>query len=61
MITCISKVEADIKSPTTGVPAVAQWVKNPTAAAWVAMEAQVLTARWLKDPELLQLQPRSQL
>ena len=27
-----------------GVPAVAQWVKNPTAAAWVTMEA------WVRPP-----------
>ena len=28
------------------VPAVAQWVKNPTAAAWVATEAQVQSLAW---------------
>jgi len=24
-----------------GLPAVVQWVKNPTAAAWVAVELQI--------------------
>ena len=34
-----------------GVPAVAQWVKNPTAAAWVVLEAQGLIpspGKWVK-------------
>ena len=33
-----------------GVPAMAQWVKNPTAAAWVAAEVQVwfLALQWAK-------------
>ena len=36
---------------TTGVPAVVQWVKNPTAAAWVTAEAWVCSpalAQWVK-------------
>ena len=35
-----------------------QWVKNPTAAAWVTVEVQVRSSAWcsgLKDPVLLQL------
>ena len=42
---------------TVGVPAMAQWVKNPTAAAQVAAEAQVQSpaqGSGLKDPALLQ-------
>ena len=34
------------------VPAMAQWVKNPIAAAWVTAEAQVPSLAWcsgLKD------------
>ena len=41
-----------------GVPAVVQWVKNPTAAACVEVEVRVWTpaqCSGLKDPELLQL------
>ena len=39
----------------------AQWVKNPTALAWVTMEVQVPGSipgleEWLKDLALLQLQ-----
>ena len=37
-----------------GVPAVAQWVKNLTAAAQVSAEAQVQSLAWhsgLKDPK----------
>ena len=36
-----------------GVPAVAQWVKNLTVAAWVTVEARVQFLAWcsgLKDP-----------
>jgi len=47
-----------------GVPAVAQWVKNLTAAVWVAAEvwAQSLAqGRGLKDLLLSQLQRRLQL
>ena len=29
-----------------GVPAVAQWVKNPTAAVWVYAEAWVWSPAW---------------
>ena len=41
-----------------GVPTVAQWVKNSTAAAWVAVEVWVQSPAWhsgLKDPVLWQL------
>ena len=47
-----------------GVPPVAQWVKNLTAVALVAGEAQVWSSAWLsglKDPALPQLWLRSQL
>ena len=43
-----------------GVPTVVQWVKNPTAAAWVFSEAWVCTqacSSGLKDLALLQLWP----
>ena len=47
------------KNITEGVPAVTQWVKNPTEAAQVAEEAQVQSlARYkglLTDPVLPQL------
>ena len=46
------------------VPAVAQWVKNLTAAAQVAAEAQVQSPAQgsvLKDPALPQLRCRLQL
>ena len=52
------------KNDTLGVPAVAQWVKNPTVAAQVTAEVQVQPLAQhsgLKDPVLLQLQSRSQL
>ena len=42
----------------------AQWVKNLTAAAWVATEMQVPSlalSSWLKDLELLQLWHRLHL
>ena len=38
------------------------WGKDPAAAAWVAVEAQLGSLAWssgLKDPALLQLQRRS--
>ena len=40
-----------------GIPAVAQWVRNPTVAAWVAAEVGICTQLWpsLKDPGLPQL------
>ena len=44
-----------------GVPSVAQWVKNPSAAAWVVAEAPILFLVWpsrLKDLALPQLQLR---
>ena len=28
-----------VKEPNLGVPIMVQWVKNPTAAAWVTAEA----------------------
>ena len=37
-----------------GVPAVVQWVKHLTGAAWVSVEVQVRSPTWhsgLKDPE----------
>ena len=52
------------KDKHSGVPAVAQWVKNPTAAAWVPVEVWVGSPaqnRGLKDPTLPQLLQRSQL
>lgn len=47
-----------------GVPAVAKWIKNLTAVAWVAVEVRVpslVLHIGLKDLMLLQLQHRSQL
>ena len=47
-----------------GVPAMAQWVKNPTAVAQATVEAQVWSpaqCSGLKDLVLSQLQHRSQL
>ena len=44
-----------------GLPAVAQWIKNPTAVAQVTVEAGVHFLVWhsgLKDLALLQLQVR---
>ena len=41
-----------------------QWVKNPTAVAWIAAEARILSLTWrsgLKDPALPQPQHRLQL
>ena len=46
------------KGRVTGVPALAQWIKNPTAEAWTTAEAwvQSLTlCSGLKDSVLLQL------
>ena len=48
-------VNTQLKNILTGVPAVAQWFKDPTAAAQVIAEVQV------QSPLLLQLQHRSQL
>ena len=48
----------------TGGPAEAQWVRNPTAVAWVAAGMQVLSPAWhswLKDLALPQLQCSSLL
>ena len=50
-----------VKEIAEGVLAVAQWVKNLTAVARVATEAQVQTSAWcsgLKDPAFPQLQHR---
>ena len=48
-----------------GVPTVAQWVKNPTAAAWVTEEVWVCPPAWRsglnQDPALPHLQHGSQL
>ena len=47
-----------------GVPALAQWVKNPTAVARVTVEARVRSLAQhigLKDPVLKQLQCKSKL
>lgn len=39
-----------LKKDALGVAALAQWVKNPNASAWVAVEAQVRSpAQWLKE------------
>ena len=49
-------VNPDNKHVSTGVPAMVQWVKNPTAAAWVTAEVRVQSLGWrsrLKDPALL--------
>ena len=35
-----------LKRQSYGVPAMAQWVKNPTAAAQVAMEAGIRSLAW---------------
>ena len=48
--------KALVKNVDSGVPAVAQWVKNPTTVAWVTVEAWVQSPTWpvhLKDPVLL--------
>ena len=48
----------------TGVPEVAEWVKNPTAVAWVAEKAWVQSPgghSGLKNPALLQLWCKLQL
>ena len=47
-----------------GVPALAQWVKDPTAVAWVTAEVWVQSSVWrcgVKDPALPHLWRRSQL
>ena len=50
------------KNVIVGVPAVEHWVNNATAVP-VAMETWVRSPawQWLKDPVLLQLQPKLQL
>ena len=48
----------------SGVPAVVQWIKNPTAATWVSVEVQVWSLVWhsgWQDLALPQLWHRSQL
>ena len=50
--------------PSLGVPAMVQWVKNLTAAAWVAEEAHVQSPAQrsgLRDPALPPLWHRLQL
>ena len=40
------------KNSHFGIPAVAQWVKNPTSTAWVTVEEGVQSQAWcsgLKD------------
>ena len=53
-----------LKKLKIGVPTMVQWVKNPTAVAWVTVEAQVrppALCSGLKDPTLPQLQLKPQL
>lgn len=38
-----------------GAPAVAQWVKDPTATAWVTIEAQVWSSAWCSGLKYLAL------
>ena len=48
--------KALVKNVDSRVPAVAQWVKNPTTVAWVTVEAWVQSPTrpvHLKDPVLL--------
>ena len=57
----VSVLQVKKKSLEREIPAVAQWVKNLTAAAQVAAESQVWSPAWhsgLKDPALLQLRCR---
>lgn len=52
------------KMRISGVPAVIQWIKNPTEAAQVTAEVQVQSSAWhsqLKDAALPQLWWRLQL
>ena len=49
------------KKTKTGAPTVVQWVKHPTAVAWVAVQARgqsLAQGSGLKDPVLPQLQHR---
>jgi len=62
-----SSLEADVPSNLIiyewGVPAMAQWAKDPTVVAQVAAGARVGSPAWpsgLKNPALLQLWCRSQ-
>ena len=58
------KMNVNLKASIRGVTAVAQWVKNLTAATWVTREAQVRSLAQhsgLKDVVLPQLWRRSQL
>lgn len=57
----LSTLGKTLKKGWEGIPAVAQCVKNPTAAVWVTVEAQVQAAAQrcgLQDAKLLQLQCR---
>ena len=54
----------DTKTENSGVPTMAQWVKNLTAVAWVTVEVQVQSpahCSGLKDLALPQLWHRWQL
>ena len=54
----MGKLKKIKKKIPAGVPAVAQWVKNPTAVARVSAAAQVQSPAWpngLKDSVLPQL------
>ena len=42
---------ADIKSPSTGVPVMAQWLRNPTSIHEDRSSIPGL-AQWVKDPAL---------
>ena len=35
---CVKSFSNAHQTSSKGVPAVARWIKNPTAAAWVAVE-----------------------
>ena len=61
---CLINTNNSLQSMFTGVPAVAQWVKDPTAVAQIAAEAKVQSpaqCSGLKDLALSQLQCRLQL
>lgn len=52
------KAHFRVKNQISGVLAVAQWIKNLNARAWVAVEAQVQSRAWGRG---LRIQRRSQL
>ena len=58
------KNKIKLKNKNKGIPTVVQQAKNVTVVAWVTLEVQVQSLAWhsrLKNPELPQLQRRSQL